>query len=216
MSDEDSRTGLPHRERRPAAGASASRRLTADEAHDLDEVRKAIAQLTPATLGRLSIAAKSLLGGLRIDPRRGNQRDLLSEAVTRTLSGERQWRKLVLFERHLFRVMRSIASHWRREALREKLAPTFESLDDHLDFPDPRPNPEAALLLRETVEAIYRHFADDAAAIAVLDCMKKGLGGSLIRELTGLTQLQVAATMKRIRRYARRGEHDDDQRPARR
>jgi len=205
MSAENSATGSPHREHRHPAGSS-TRRPSADEVHDLERVRKAIGELTPPDLGRLSAAAKTLLRGLRIDPQRRGHQDLLSAAVTRTLSGERRWHKRVDFKRHLFQTMRSIASHWRREALREKLSPTFESLEDHPDLVDRRPDPEAALILRETLEAIYEHFADDAAAKAVLACMAKGLIIPQIREITGMTQREVATTVQRIRRYARRGE----------
>jgi hypothetical protein len=137
------------------------------------------------------------------------------------LSGERQWPRRVGLEHHLFQTMRSIANLWRREAARERAVrtPGFdpESLEDHPNVVDPRPDPEAALIVRETVEAIRRHFAGDEAATAVIMCMSKmskGLRGPQIRAVTGLTQRQLVTTVERIRRYARRGtpspKKDDD------
>ncbi|MEE8525575.1 MAG: hypothetical protein V3T72_16690 [Thermoanaerobaculia bacterium] len=207
MSTENSAAGTSRREPHPAG--TSTRRPTADEVHELDRVRKATGELTAADLERLMVAAKTLLGGFRIDPQRRGHQDLLSSAIARTLSGERQWHQRVDFARHLFQTMRSIASHWRREALRAKLSPTLESLEDHPNLLDPRPDPEAALIIRETLEAIYKRFADDAAAKAVLACMAKGLTGSVIRDLTGMTQRQLATTVEKIRRYARRGKFDD-------
>jgi hypothetical protein len=105
--------------------------------------------------------------------------------------------------------MRSIANLWRREVARERAVRSTDvklgSLEDHPNLVDLRPNPEAALIVRETVEAIYRHFADDEAATAVILCMSKGLRGPQICGVTGLTQRQVTTTLERIRRYARRG-----------
>jgi DNA-directed RNA polymerase specialized sigma24 family protein len=203
MSTEESAVGSPR------AAATSSRRLTPEEVHDLARVREAVGELTRADLGRLQIAAKTLLRGFRIDPQRRTHRDLVSEAVTRTLSGERQWLKRVDFQHHLFRTMRSIANLWRREVARERAVRSTDvklgSLEDHPNLVDLRPNPEAALIVRETVEAIYRHFADDEAATAVILCMSKGLRGPQICGVTGLTQRQVTTTLERIRRYARRG-----------
>jgi hypothetical protein len=68
-------------------------------------------------------------------------------------------------------------------------------------------------IVRETVE-VRRHFAGDEAATAVIMCMSKVLRGPQIRAVTGLTQRQLATTVERIRRYARRGtpspKKDDD------
>jgi hypothetical protein len=61
-------------------------------------------------------------------------------------------------------------------------------------------------LIRETVEGIRKHFADDAAATAVITCMSKGLTGSDICYVTGMTQRQMVTTVERIRRFARRGD----------
>jgi DNA-directed RNA polymerase specialized sigma24 family protein len=206
MGADESTAGTP-----PVAGTS-SRRLKPEEVRDLDRVREAIGGLTEADRGRLLIAAKTLLGGFRNDPQRRTHEDLLSEAVTRTLSGERQWPRRVGFEHHFFRTMRSLANLWRREVARERAVRTpgfdLESLEDHPNLVDPRPDPEAALIVRETVEAIRGHFADDEAATAVIMCMSKGLRVPQIRAVTGLTRQQVEATIKRIRRYARRGDGD--------
>ncbi|MEE8525071.1 MAG: hypothetical protein V3T72_14135 [Thermoanaerobaculia bacterium] len=125
MSAEESPAETPRarpderRRERPHPAGNSTRRLSADEVHDVDRVRKAIGELTRADLGRLQVAAKTLLGGFRIGPQQREYQDLLSTAITLTLSGERQWRKRVDFKHHLFRTMRSIASHWRREMVQE-------------------------------------------------------------------------------------------------
>jgi DNA-directed RNA polymerase specialized sigma24 family protein len=196
MSAENSAAGSPRRGRRC---------LSADQVHGPERVREAIRELTQADLGRLHVAAKSLFGGAGIDRQGRDHQDLLSTAVARTLSGKRQWQKGVDFAWHLFQTMRSIASHWRRQALRAQ-EPILESLEDHPYLLDPRPDPETAFILRETVAAIYRHFTDDAAATVVLDCLAHGMDGPQVRQHTGMSQRELTTTVERIRRHARRGE----------
>jgi DNA-directed RNA polymerase specialized sigma24 family protein len=195
-----------------ATGSPDERRLSADEVRELDEVRKALGELTTADLGRLTVAARGLLAGFQGDPRQRDHEDLPSSAVLLTLTGKRQWRKVVNIRSHLFRVMRSLSSHWRGEVDRKPDTVSLtdlESLEDHLDTPDLRPSPERMMILRQTLRAIYAHFADDAVATRVLQLMARELKGPAIRRLTGMTKRELSTTMKRIRRVARRGEYDD-------
>lgn len=195
-----------------AAEPSDPRRLSPDEVHELGEVRKALGELEPADLGRLLGTARNLLGGIGTDPRARNYEDLLSTALLLTLSGKRQWRQGWDLRHHLFWTLRSTASIWRRVVAGKPDVPSLddlESLEDHLDTPDLRPSPERMMILRQTLRAIYAHFANDAATTRVLQLMASGLKGPAIREVTGMTKKELSTTMKRIRRVARRGEYDD-------
>lgn len=170
------------------------------EFHDREEVRRAVRALGRVDLERLSTAAKTLLGGLQIDPPWRDHDDLLSSAIARTLSGERRWNKGVDFARHLFQTMRSTAGHWRRRAVDEDRWLVMASREPSAEDP----KAEAALVTRGTIEYVGRSFAGDKAARQVISCWALGLTGPEIRRRTGMSQRELQTTVQRIRRFARR------------
>jgi DNA-directed RNA polymerase specialized sigma24 family protein len=85
------------------------------------EVRRALGRLRPVEILRLSVLARHWSRGLR-------QRvadDLLNEAFDRILSGRRPWPSELTTPAFFNGIMRSIASEWRREDVREPL------IEDH-------------------------------------------------------------------------------------
>ena len=80
------------------------------------EVSQAIEALSDADALRLVEWSAPQEGGA---PQTGEEpEDLLQEAITRTLSGERSWKKGISFVFHLDQAMRSICSSWRKSASR--------------------------------------------------------------------------------------------------
>jgi hypothetical protein len=83
----------------------------------LSEIRRALDRLRQADILRLSFLARIWVAGLR----RRDADDLLNEAIDRILSGRRPWPIEVAMPAFFNGVMRSIASQWRREDIREAL-----------------------------------------------------------------------------------------------
>lgn len=83
----------------------------------LGEVRRALDRLRQVDIVRLSVLARNWARGLG----RRDADDLLNEAFDRVLSGRRPWPSDVAMPAFFNGVMRSIASQWRHEDMRETL-----------------------------------------------------------------------------------------------
>ncbi len=188
------------------------------QVHDLADVERAIHELGRADANRLRTAAVMLIRGFHIDPVPHDHEDLLSEAVTRTLAGERSWRQGVDFVQHLILNMRSIASDWRRRAVRrseegagerresELLSPAAGD-DPAVPYGNPRarePSRHAKLVAAAEVEEIQRHFAGDSEVTQVIACLELEMNGWQTQERTGMSRRQLVTATQRMRRSARR------------
>lgn len=105
----------------------------------LEEVGRLLSRQRQPDLLRLVALAETWVRGI---PRR-EASDLLNEALVRILSGDRLWPANVSLHAFLSQVMRSIASQWRHEDIREPLAADQDgalgdgtSADDKFDFAD--------------------------------------------------------------------------------
>ncbi len=190
------------------------------EIHDVAEVERAILELGRADGVRLHTAAVALIRGFHVDPVPHDHEDLLAEAVTRTLAGERGWRRGVDFVHHLIQVMRSIASDWRRRLVRRAEAGAGERREAELlgsvkkgeaDPPDPYGHPvarergrEAAMIAAARVEEVKRLFDDDPEITQVIACLELDMNGRQMREHTGMSQRQLVTATQRMRRRLRR------------
>lgn len=176
------------------------------------EVSQAIEALSDADALRLMKAAGAHLkkvGHLKLGR---SPEDLLQEAVTRTLSGERSWKRGISFVFHLDQAMRSICSSWRKSASRtgrdgggELPASARLGLTDEGDAVleqalSHEADPERELLAEQEVERITNQFADDKIASEVLAGWKMGLEGPEIQELSGISEKEYRAAVRRIRR----------------
>lgn len=83
----------------------------------LEEVGRLLSRLRQADLIRLAALARVWVCGLD----RRDAADLLAEALSRVLSGQRPWPADLPLPAFLSQVMRSIASQWLREDIREPL-----------------------------------------------------------------------------------------------
>ncbi len=179
--------------------------------HSDAEVERAVAGLTPADLKRLRAVARAILSRDGLSGADRGPDDLVSEAVTRTLNRSRGWRLQLDFLRHLAQSMRSIAWTWKERfdvATRAGLPVSLENvplpttIDESLLSHEP--NPRAAAIARDLVRKIAAQFADDHVASAVLAGWAVGDKGPEIRRRHELTENQLRAAVRRIRRFALR------------
>ena len=83
----------------------------------VDEVQAAVEGLSAANLLRLEKFARWRVRGLGRRAGGRDHRDLLQEAMTSTLAGDRNWNKAAVhFVGHLLGAMRSISTHWGEQA----------------------------------------------------------------------------------------------------
>lgn len=195
------------------------RKIGGPPVHTPAAVEKAAAGLSRLDRKRLRAAARAILRGFGLHTVVRDDDDLVSEALYRTLSGSRSWRKGVDFTRHLAEAMRSIAWAWREREMEKAEAETGS-----VDFWDPmavvsaeeataelavlvapEPDPEQVAIAKEQVRMLERAFADDRVAREVLAGWAIGYKGPEIRRRCGITERELRAAIRRIRRLAQRG-----------
>jgi len=179
------------------------------------DIAMAIESLTPEELLRIRAFAIWRMRGLGRRSHGKDHEDLMQEAVTRTIGGERRWNATgVSFAAHLLGAMRSISNHWAGEGGDDPAL--FAELDelaadgrrrnpvDRIAADDP--GPEAQLAIKQDLEAVERLFAADAAALRVIACLRRGLSGPAVQEAIGCSKTEYETIMKRIRRRLRGAE----------
>lgn len=178
------------------------------------EIWRAIESLTPEELLRIRAFAIWRIRGLGRKSNGKDHEDLMQEAVTRTVAGDRRWNESsVSFVAHLLGAMRSISSHWARQLTADDPF-LFSELDEMTPngyignpvdlVPAEAAGPEAQLAIKQEVEAIEKLFVGDAAAARVIECVRRGLSGPKTQEATGYSKTEYETVMKRIRRRVRR------------
>jgi DNA-directed RNA polymerase specialized sigma24 family protein len=164
--------------------------------------------LNKMDLLRIKTIARIYARGLPPD---GVWEDMLQEALTRVLTGSRRQPAGVPMVAFVAGVLRSLrADYWRRakrESSDDKLhfdRQRDESLE--LDLVDPRPKPERALSARQQIALIKLLFADDPAALTIIDGLGGGLTAEQIRVSTGLSKTAYDSARRRMcRRVLREG-----------
>ncbi len=201
---------------------------TSEDHHGRRETRAAIAALDAADMTRLVAAAKTRVRRSRLDAVDLGARDLVADAITGTLRGRRRWCRGVTLIRHLIMTMKSIASQRSKRVMaakaagfcverRAELAPGLLPEKDRegnatdLAMMEPSLEPDAErVIARDEIRMFYRHFANDPAALAVMDGWKEGVPGPKIQERSGLEFHQYQAAARRVRRFAQRqGDNAD-------
>lgn len=138
--------------------------------------------------------------------------DLLQEAITSTLAGDRHWNKTVDFSQHLLGAMRSIASNWAKKG--DPVETRLESELIHqnaegeevnpLDsVPAPDPSPEREISVKQQFEEIEKLLVGDQVALDVFGGLRGEMTGTEIQEALGLSKTEYETTVKRIYRRAR-------------
>ena len=128
------------------------------ETLSLEEVGRVLGRLRQPDLLRLAALAQTWVSGL---PRR-DAGDLLNEALARILSGQRPWPADVPLPAFLSQVMRSIASQWRHEDIREPVAVDTDEIGV-----DPQECRDDAFV--DMTERMRAALADDAPALGIFN-----------------------------------------------
>jgi DNA-directed RNA polymerase specialized sigma24 family protein len=160
----------------------------------------ALEMVSRMDLLRLKTIARIYARGLSPE---GVWEDMLQEAITRVITGSRRRPEDVPMVAFVAGILRSLrADYWRRarrESRDGRLRIDHES-DDSLDLVDPTPGPECALDARQQLTLIKLLFADDPAALKVIDGFCDGLSAEQIRLSTGLSRTDYDSTRRRMRR----------------
>jgi RNA polymerase sigma-70 factor (ECF subfamily) len=164
------------------------------------ETALALNLLSTTDLLRLKTVARLYARGLEPD---GAWEDLLQIAITRVLTGSRQCPAGVSIVALIAGILRSLrADYWRRarrQAREDRLRIDHES-EESFALVDPTPGPERALDARQQLTLVKLLFADDPAALQVIDGLSNGLSAEQIRLSTGLSKTDYDSTRRRMRR----------------
>lgn len=155
-----------------------------------------------------------------------SHKDLLQEAMERTLSGQRVWFPAqVALVPFLVGVVWSIASEWAGHRKRNRGSPEYADLESQITkedeegdplspfsaLSDARRNVEEAMIDAETeaerealVKAIEEHFADDENASLVLMAWQDGMDGPAIQRDFGFSETTYRSTVRRIKRNSKK------------
>ncbi len=180
-------------------------RTSEDQPAGLDDVRRAVEELSLADLTRIRKYACALSRPATRSDRGWDAEDLLQEAIGATLGGDRHWFPTrVDFVGHLVGAVRSIAWNWHRSAA----VATVVALDpddgaEGSAHEAPAPSPERIALAKKELDEITRLLEGDRLATAVVDCWADGLTGPETWAALGITELDYRAFVRRLRRRLR-------------
>jgi hypothetical protein len=152
-------------------------------------ILQAIENLTATELAQLERFARYRMA---TDPLGRTGDDLLHEAITSTLAGDRSWNRNFGFVAHLFLAMRSISSHWRKQA----------HCRCHERDDIERADPERIAQAREVLEELTKDFANDPDVLHVLEAYRLGLTSAEGQQTYSLSRLDYRAAAKRLQRAA--------------
>jgi hypothetical protein len=163
------------------------------EALSIEEVGRLLSRLRQPDLLRLAALARTWSIGL---PRR-DAADLLNEALTRILSGDRPWPAAVPLHSFLSQVMRSVASQWRHEDLREPLA------DDTVGTREACA-PEAAYEFGDLTDRMRDALRDDYHATGIFEHILAQTSRKDARSLLGIDETGYDTVRRRMIRTLQR------------
>lgn len=179
---------------------------TLDEYASVEESRVAISTLSNDDYIKLIIIAAFFcrVRGLRRDQMEPDE--LLSEAIFRTLNGERRWRKdRVSILRHLDRCMESISGHAvakevAKANMSEAILATQFDEKKHSPRATQRADAEERVSALDELEIIHAHLAESPIALQVLQLKAEGYTESEITLKLGIGKKEYEAARKKIER----------------
>lgn len=185
--------------------------MSDQEPATLAEIEAALTGLSSADLLRLERFARWRMAGLGREWRGSGHEDLLAEALTATISGERKWNKRVEFVRHLLGTMRSISSHWGEKRGRgEEVSLPVAGEDDREELSGEgrlashEPPPDMEAVARIQLKEIESLFSGDPEVLAVIEGLRAELAGPEIQELLEISETEYWTTIRRMRRTLER------------
>lgn len=167
------------------------------------ETALALDRVTENDLLRLKAIARLHARGLPPDI---GWEDLLQEALTRVLVGDRKVPDGVTMVAFIAGVMRSLKSaHWRRALHGQFTADAYPALyggveGSQYQSPDTEPGPERSLVARQALEEIQRVFAEDPVVQRIMTGLAEGLTAERIRANYGISKTEYDSARKRLRR----------------
>jgi len=176
----------------------------------IDEVREAIEGLSSAELNKLEKYSRYRIRGLGRRAAGRDHEDLLKEAITATLSGNRRWRKeSVPFQNHLLGTIRSISSHWGEKTSTSEAYLESELVRDNgsdrpyspfQDIASDVPEADRLLSARQQLDRIYKRFDNDPDIPSLLEGLSLGLSGPEIQAQFKFSKNKYEAALRRLRR----------------
>ena len=185
---------------------------TIDDAASPEEAAAQLAALDEA--GRVRVERFTRLRAARFPQL--DWEDLLHEAIVRTLTGSRRWKRSLPFDVFVCGIVRSISDELSRSGLARREIPAADltrnnAERDPLDeFVDDRADPEREAFARERLARIEKLFAGDSHALAILKGMAEGLGPAVLQHTEAMSQRQYAAAQKRIHRAIARALREEE------
>jgi hypothetical protein len=141
--------------------------------------------------------------------------DLLSEAVTRTLEGERNWNKTAVdIVGHLMGVMKSLSSHMAESIAARKVDTYVDSEVTRLNeegnvaseleqYPSQGPGADRILESQQRLGRIEKACNEDKELAEIFEGMREGFSGPEMQELFSISKTEYETRMKRLRRKAK-------------
>lgn len=169
--------------------------LHANQSASILEAYNAINGLSDTDHVKLMIIARSL-AKKRTGRSIVSAEDLLQEAITKTLAGDRKWNRTVSIVQHLVGVMRSDSSHV-AEQTRTRREESLINADEHVGQ---ALNPEFLLCLADEYQAFTSSFEGDTLVQNILHLKYRGHEASDIIHELGISKTQYDTALKRIRR----------------
>jgi len=167
-----------------------------------DRVWEGVQALTVEDLIRLRRYARWRIKWLGRKALGRDEKDLLSEAVTATVTGRREWSEDVSLLTHLLGAARSISSSWHARRVEEYLESELATLD--AESPLTRilttEDPETILMAKERAEQVGQLFQNDKIASQLINLLAEGYTSREVRVRLGLTVAEYSTVTKRIRR----------------
>jgi len=131
-----------------------------------------------------------------------DEKDLLDEAITATVSGRRLWTRSIPLRQHLLGAMRSISTSWYEKKAEEYLESDLvePGAESPLDRIATTQDPEKILEAKERLDQVRKLFEQDTVASKIVSLLGLGYTAKEIQIRLSITSSGFAAAAKRIRR----------------
>ena len=168
------------------------------------EVKAALNALTAVDIARLNQAAEffCVINGF------DQPNDLLQEALTRALAGQRRCRRDLALVPFLYGSMRSIANAAAKASRRSRIDPFADPEDSDeeaelgahaVELVDP----ERLAAARDALQKLNELFKDDEEILIFIEAMASGLKGRELRQSLGLSKTDHDTIRKRMHRQSK-------------
>jgi hypothetical protein len=165
-----------------------------------EEIFEAVTHLSHDDLIRLRKYAMWRLRPLGAKAEAREPDDLVQEAITSTLSGDRIWSEGVELLDHLLGAIRSISTKWREKKLdvRTESSLITETNQEPLETASDADNPATAYEAKERLNKVATMLENDDTALSVFKLISNHYTREDVRDRLGLSELEYSAAVRRI------------------